>query len=274
MAFNTTYKQLFEVKLLHNYFLNDGTVAFSSMNPVDQQKRLKPYDILEFVTIVPTRDTIEKMRGYNILFKTQKSGFSTYTKLEEGTQNTPFIVLPDDLNLKFILKLKDSFFGNYTNLAPGGTEIFYFGNSKPSTEGNSFKYIPKNTDNELITDEYKLSTNGSKAIMETLTGQQCINVFAVIELKMIGDDNSLNILTVSGDLRNQLPIFKIHFNNRQTFWRYKRVSDDTEIFTTAATNPLTKFGFIEVEHNGDKFPNPNANQIITDNNNFFSDIYI
>ena len=274
MAFSTTYKQLFEVQILHNYFLNDGTLAFSLMNPADQKKRLKIYDILEFVNIIPTEDTIEKMRGHNLVFKTQKSGFSTYTKLKSGTQNTPFIVLPNNLTLKFIIKLKDAFFGNYTNLTTVGTDVFYFGNAKPSTEGNSFKYIPKSNDNELITDAYKLSANGSKAMLEALKGQNKIGVFANVELKMIADNSGLNVLTVSGNLRNQLPVFKIHFNNRQTFWRYKRVSDATEIFTTVATNPLTKFGFIEVEHNGDKFPNPSANQIIIDNNIFFSDIYI
>ena len=39
-------------------------------------------------------------------------------------------------------------------------------------------------------------------------------------------------------------------------------------------NPLTKYGFIEVTHAGNKFPNPSANHLIPDNNNFFSEIYI
>ena len=145
---------------------------------------------------------------------------------------------------------------------------------KPSTEGGGFKYIAKSSQNKLVTDTYKISTIGSVAQIQELKGSNKIGVFGIIEIKMVGDTAGLSILTATGKLKNQLPVFKIHFNNRETFWRYKNASDETEIFTTASPKPLTKYGFIEVTHAGDKFPNPNASHLIPDNNNFFSEIYI
>ncbi|WP_418604231.1 hypothetical protein [Hwangdonia sp.] len=274
MAFSTTYKPLFEVELLHDYFLNDGTTAFSTLSDADKKKRLKLIDISEFIEIVPSQGTLDKMAGHKIVFKKHKSGLSAYCKLVNASQNTPFIPIPSDFKLTFIIRVADSFFGNYTELTVGGTNIFFFGNTKPSTEGAGFEYIAKNTDSTHVTDAYQLSAAGTTALLEKLKDQNKIGVFGIIELTMTGDNSDLSILTTLGDLRSQLPTFKIHFKNRETFWRYKRVSDDSEIFTTATTNPLTKYGFIEVNHAGDKFPNPSANHLIPDNNNFFSEIYI
>ncbi len=274
MSFTATYKQLFEVQLFHNYFLNDGTSTFSLMNDSDKKKQLKLYDSHGLFDIIPTQDSILKMAGHKIFFKIHKSGFSAYCKITDGTANTPFIVLPDDLKLKFVLKTKDNLFGNYTDLKASGSNVFYFGNTKPSTEGASFEYIAKSNQNKLVTDAHQISTTGSTAMIDNLKGSNSIGVFGIVQLNMIGDTADLSILTAQGKLKNQLPTFKIHFNNRESFWRYKNASDDTEIFTTATTNPLTKFGFVEVTHNGDKFPNPNANHLIPDNNNFFSEIYI
>ncbi|MEW4922912.1 hypothetical protein [Algibacter sp. 2305UL17-15] len=274
MAFSTTYKQLFEIELLHDYFLNDGTSVFSTLNDVDKKKRLKLIDISEFIDVIPSQESIEKMAGHKIVLKKHKSGLSAYCKLENGTQNTPFIPLPSDLELTIVIKIKDAFFENYTELTLGGTNIFFFGNIKPSTEGASFEYIAKSNQNTQVTNAYKLSTAGTIAILEKLKGSNKIGVFGIIQLTMIGDTTDLSILTTQGKLKSQLPTFKIHFKNRATFWRYKRISDDSEIFTTASVNPLTKNGFIEVTHAGDKFPNPSANHLIPDNNNFFSEIYI
>ncbi|WOD42830.1 hypothetical protein [Hwangdonia lutea] len=274
MAFNTTYKPLFEIELLHDYFLNDGATAFSTLSDADKKKRLSLLDISEFIEVVPSQNTIQKMAGHKIVFKTRKTGLSAYCKVANASQNTPFIPLPSDLALTFIMKIADPFFGNYTDLTTSSPNIFFFGNTKPSTEGGGFQFIAKSTDNTQITDAYQLSTAGTTAQLKKLKSPNTIGVYGIIELAMTGDASDLSILTTLGDLRSQLPTFKIHFKNRETFWRYKRVSDDSEIFTTATVNPLTKYGFIEVVHAGDKFPNPSANHLIPDNNNFFSEIYI
>lgn len=274
MAFNTTYKPLFEIELLHDYFLNDGTVAFSTLSDTDKKKRLKLLDISAFIEVIPSQDTTDKMAGHKIVFKTHKTGLSAYCKLKASAQNTSFIPLPSDVALTFIMKVTDSFFENYTQLTTGGPNIFYFGNTKPTTEGGGFQYIAKSSDSTQVTDAYQLSAAGTTALLETLKGSNKIGVFGIIQLTMTGDTGDLSILTTQGDLKSQLPTFKIHFKNRETFWRYKRASDDSEIFTTATPNPLTKYGFVEVLHAGDTFPNPSANHLIPDNNNFFSEIYI
>ena len=274
MSFKTTYKQLTDVQVLHNYFLNDGETAFATMNTEQQGKQLEFYNISEFIEIIPSQQTMTVMAGHKLVFKKHRSGFLIYCKVTNNSLNTPFIALPNTLLLTFILKTKDSYFSNYTDFTEGVTDLFYFGNVKPNTEGNSFEYIAKSNQNKLVTDAYKLSSPGATAVLEQLDSQNRRAAFGVVQLHMSGDTANLSLLTNQGKLKNTIPIFKIHFNNRSTFWRYKRSTDDTEIFTTAQVQPLTKNGFVEVTHAGDTFPNPNANQLIPDNNNFFSEIYI
>ena len=39
MSFAATYQLLFEVTLLHNYFLNNGEETFTSMTNADKEKK-------------------------------------------------------------------------------------------------------------------------------------------------------------------------------------------------------------------------------------------
>ena len=274
MSFRITYQALFEVNILHNYFLNDGVTKFSNMTAVEQKQRLKLNDVSHWIDICPSPKTLKIMTDHHLKFKKTKTGFAVYAKIAENITNTPFIEVSDDVDLTFILKTSDRIFGNYTNLTMGETGLFYFGNAKPSTVVAGFKYIPKNNAATLISNAYQLLENGSKSVMGDLQGVNKIGIFGVIQLRMIGDSADLSILTAQGKLRVQPQIFKIHFDNRATFWRYKKASDDTEMFTTTSEKPLTKYGFIEIMHNGDKFPNPTANHLIQDTNTFFSEIYI
>lgn len=274
MEFKITYTSLFDVEILHDYFLNEGEADFSTMDALKQKKRLRLYDMSSFITVTPSQETLKKLKGHHLVFKTHKSGFRVYAKIAEGTTNVPFVRLRDDLNLTFVLKLNDALFGNYTDLTLGSQHLFFFGNTKPATEGASFKYIPKSNENTRVSEAFRLSEDGSKAICESLEGQNKIGVFGVVSLTMIADTAELNLLTVQGKLRVQPQVFKLQFQNRQTYWRYLKMQDSTEIFTTPSTKPLTKYGFIEIVHEGETYPNPNANQLNSETNTYFSELYI
>ena len=274
MSFSITYQSLVEVDILHNYFLDDGSMEFSSMSGDEQKNRLKRYEVATFIDIIPSQDTFTQLNNHHLVFKKTKTGFTVYSKIADGSTNTPFVELANDLKLTFLLKLSDRLFGNYTNLDLSAPGMFYFTNTKPATAGTGFKYISKSNEATLITNAHQISVDTIKNIYDGLKGQEKLGLFGLINLGMIGDSGDLNILTTHGKLRVQPQIFNIHFDNRETFWRYKNASDDSEVFTTNSANPLTKHGFIEIDHNGDKFPNPTANQIKRETNNFFSEIYI
>lgn len=274
MSFNTIYKPLTEVVLLHNYLLNDGDLIFSMMNSKDQKKQLIFYDLSEFIEITPNQKTLDRMAGHKLVFKKHKSGFVIYCKVNINSQKTPFINIPDTLKLTFTIKLNDTIFRNYTDLTGGLKDLFYFGNVKPDTEGINYEHIAKNNQNKLVTDDYILSPLGKAEILKMIDDDGLSNVFGVIQLFMKGDNTNLSLLTNQGKLKNTIPVFKIQFKNKFTFWRYKKSEDDSEIFTTVNEQPLTKNGFIEVIHNGDLYPNPNANHLVMENNKIFSEIYI
>lgn len=143
MSYSSTYGLLFEVTLLHNYFLNNGEKTFASMPPADQEKMLQQFNTDAFSTITPTLETNSVLKNYKMVFKKTKTGFSIYIKVKEANAFDPFIEVPVDLNLNFLIKINDYQFENYTNLDFAPTQVYLFSNVKPLTEPVSFKYLPK-----------------------------------------------------------------------------------------------------------------------------------
>ncbi len=274
MGFKITYTTLFEVQLLHNYFLNDGGTTFASMDPAEQETQLGLYDISEFIDIIPSVDTATIMNGHKIVAKTTKSGLAVYCKVSEEDEDEPFITLEDELQLTFILKLKDSIFSNYTELDFSQVGPFYFGNVRPDTEPNTLGLITLENQNTLIDDDFRLSEDGADNLLASLTDFEARGLFGVIQLSMIGDTADVSILENDGSFQNDHKVYKVHFDNRKTLWRYISSSDNSTVFTTAATQPLTKYGYVEILDGTDSYPNPSASSIIIDNSDIFSEVYI
>ena len=78
MSFATTYGLLFEVTLLHNYFLNNGEETFASMSAADKEKMLQQFDTDAFTTITPTLETNTVLKNYKMIFKKNKTGFNIH----------------------------------------------------------------------------------------------------------------------------------------------------------------------------------------------------
>ena len=273
MSFHITYKPLFEVKILHNYFLNLGTKEFNALNDKEKEVVLKDYNVSNFLEIVASRGTIKILNGHKLILKKHPRGFIIYCRVTDPDSNVPFTDLPINLSLSFLMRIKDPYFSNYTNISLKGKPLFYFGNSKPDSEGNNFELIAKKDESKLVSANYSLTADGIKNLKTELNEQSLNHLLGVIQLKIIGDSNDLSLLH-QGKIKNPPQILRINFDNRKSKWRFKRSKDGSEIFTTTQANPLTKHGFIEITHDGEKFPNPDARHLIPDTNDFFSEIYI
>lgn len=280
MSFAATYGLLFEVTLLHNYFLNNGEETYTGMSAAKKEKMLQQFNTDAFASITPALETNTVLKNYKMLFKKIKTGFRIYIKVKETDESDPFIKIPKDLNLKFLIKLNDYQFENYTNLDFAPTQLYLFSNVKPLTEPVSFEYLPKINDNKLVSNAYLVSEETSAHLIAALQPAEQQNVFGLVSLNVKGDNTSGNIVTNLGKLIS--PNFKIHFDNRKTLWKYINRKTGTEIKTNAA-KPLTRSGFVEIDLLTDftpsqppesQYPNPSVKSITKINSDYYSEIFI
>lgn len=280
MSFNLTYGVLFEVTVLHNYFLNSGEDVYTAMSLADKKKMLQKFDSNSFATIIPTIETNKRLKNYKMVFKTTKTGFRVYIKVKENDETSPFIAVPQDLKLDFIISINDYQFENYTDLKFAPKQLFLFSNVKPSTEPVTFEYIPKINDNVLISNDFLVSEETTAHFLSELQTPEKQGIFGIFSLTMKGDAVPKNILTNPGKMIS--PNFKIHFDNRKTLWKYidRKASKEIE---TNAVKPLTYSGFVEIDPLTDftppqsansQYPNPSVKSITKINSNYYSEIFI
>ncbi|QSB26518.1 hypothetical protein [Flavobacterium sp. CLA17] len=280
MSFHLTYGLLFEVTFLHNYFLNSGEDTYAGMSTTDKEKMLQKFDYDSFAAITPTVETQTRLRNYKMAFKPTKTGIRVYVKVKEADETDPYISLPPDLKLDFIVSVKDYQFENYTDLEFVPDQLFLFSNVKPSTEPVTFQYISKSNENVLISNAYLVSEKTTAQFLSELHTAERQDVFGILSLSMKADTAAKNIVTDSGKMIT--PNFKIHFDNRKTLWRY--INRKTAItIRTNAVKPLTYSGFVEIDPAADftpsqlpdtQYPNPSVKSITKNDGDYYSEIFI
>ena len=65
------FKTIFNVNLLHWYFLDEGESKFSGMSDKKKGKALKNYRFSNFLKIAPTDATQNLLKNHRILFRPQ-----------------------------------------------------------------------------------------------------------------------------------------------------------------------------------------------------------
>lgn len=283
MSFSITYKILFEVSLLHSYFLNNGIEEYNSMTSEKKTKMLKNYDFKNFMEILPSLETAKIIKNNHLVYNASKNSLKIGVKISPDDADLTFSNLSLDVTLTFLIKIKDSLFENYTPISPSTKQLFYISNTKPADEPITFKYIPLNSSTDFVTDDYKISELSTVKILETLETNEKNDLFGILSLKMQGDSTALNILSALQEIITPTPSFKIHFNNRKTFWKYTKTNSPFEVETTLE-KPLTQNGFVEIiptdfttnppEVNDFQYPNPSVNSIKKIATKTYSQIFI
>ena len=291
MSYSIKYKELFSVKIFHQYFLNKGTETFNSMSENEQLKQLSNYNILTAINIVPTAQTFQKLNGHKLIFKTHTAGFVVWSKVSDDDYKTPFIELSDDLFFTFVIQIKDALFYNYTDLKfESRGKPYYLANRALDSESNSFPLIDKAGFNQHIDNSFIQSVEfDERNGLEKLSLNEKMNMLGLIRIFMKGAESSLSVTTTQGKLRVTPREFDLVFKNRKTYWRYLfdknqsvTTSDDLKVdqgdakrLITKIEYPLTQKGFIPVELNGKELPNPNVKNTLTDSSNsYYSEIYM
>ena len=290
MSFITKYQPLLKVNIWHNYFLDKGSVSFNSMSDEQKLKQIENYDIKSVFSILPTFETQQLFKGYNLMLKLTNSGFVVLTKMVND-EITPFISLENDLKFSFLIQIKDRLFYNYTDLKMENSDKLYFlSNRKPDLEPSDFPLLKKEGTNSKLNDTYILSAENQKLEYSSLQSGEKNNLLALIRIYMRGENNNLSVITNEGKLKDPYQVFGVQIDNRKTTWRYifktdqevkggdnvKIEVDNAKILITKNEKPLTQSGFISVELGGVELPNPDTRIVKPDssNNKYYSEIYM
>ena len=146
MSFQTIYKRLVTLRVLHSFYLDskDG-VSFYERPPIEQEDALSHYNIMEDIDFVPTDDTLTLMRAYSARWHTTEHGFFIGIEVDPMTKPTykPLRILPEggEFRLAFKMILKNPLWRSFTNIRLRPTDLpfgFYFTND----DGDKKNYPP------------------------------------------------------------------------------------------------------------------------------------
>ena len=122
------FKRLFEIRILHDYFLtSEAGASFFGLTDADKQELLVDlvqrgqYNIRNVLTIEPHPATVNFIKNHKMRLLPSDLGVVAaiqVTASDDGgdTVYTPFVPLEDEDELVFYLKVASPFFHNFTNL--------------------------------------------------------------------------------------------------------------------------------------------------------------
>jgi len=249
MSFNHTYRQLCTVNIYHQYFLNDGLERFDNvLLPNLKTEQLDKYDFKSFIRIIPSNRTKDILSGQKIVMKQNSSGFVLWIQAEDtGTSGVykPTIDLAQLTELDFLLYITDPLFENYSTVTNIPEIPFYFSNKKPATELGAFEEINIETDiPQTPVEDYNITAFTYESISKRFNNKELDGVFGIVSLSVLADTASNSLLDVSGLTQASLPIFKVQFRNRETFWSYLDANDGSLIHKSPTLLPLVKNGIV------------------------------
>lgn len=105
----TGYQRLFEVRVLHHYFLDEGIQDFTTLAPDEQERRLlSGYDVRQFLSFQPTLSTQKMIGGMHGVFKSTPLGFVVAVPADAK--------VPGDARFEVFATVESADFMNYTSL--------------------------------------------------------------------------------------------------------------------------------------------------------------
>lgn len=102
------YKRLFEVRILHHYWLDEGGDVFDNLPQEKRHQRLLNYNITNFLSLAPTATTAQLLQDLHCVLK--------YTPLGLIIGAPGNVAVPGDAIFQFIVKVEHPDFFNYTAL--------------------------------------------------------------------------------------------------------------------------------------------------------------
>lgn len=298
MGISNIYKTLFDIRILHRYFLDEDNSAYvetggGNLQPRFENNRLK-YDLANFMKITPTARTQKILKNYNGLYRQYKDGIRVALKrvpppappTPDPTLKTPFIAFGSDFYLDFTIEIVDPYFENYTDIVWDKNGLIYLSNLDPVayTPGSDAE-PPAVPVNFSRISAYQTNVDGTDIeinLLKDITASELRNKFGVIRMYLQGETGELQLAN-PGDatkFNENTPELDLYLSNRSTYWRFRDASDQSILYTTNNRRPLTENGYIETSSGGGGnavlYPNPDARILVWDANDeeFYSEVFV
>jgi hypothetical protein len=123
------YQRLFDVWLLHHYWLDDGAGLFDNLADPKRSQRLQTYDSRPLFNVAPTPSTADSLSAYRLLFNPGALGFTVAAPANA--------VIPADTVLEFIVFAAETELFDYTALTLRPQKIYEIFNP---TDGVIYRY--------------------------------------------------------------------------------------------------------------------------------------
>lgn len=270
------YSDLFTIKIHHDYFLNDGVARFNEMDPAQQSKQLDLYDLNEFLMIEPSLQTQRKLKNQRFLYRIENDIFKVAVEIippadvNDGLPRIPVISINENLELVFVVKFKSPDFVSYTDLTFLSNRLFLLTNEKvtPSSTIPVIQNEPlTNPDDAYITDAFFMDALTQATVTAGMDTRELFGAVGIIRIKMISSAGAnKSIIIDNKSIYNPAHGFIVQLKNKELYWQYQKVSDDSK-YLTNAKQPLVKHGFVTIDPetgltpplvitSGLKLPNP------------------
>lgn len=211
------YKTLFEVKLMHEYFLTDseGTTVFDSG---DQRGRIR-FLLNEYKN---ARESIDRdlnfefpeefkteYTGYGLKLLQTYSGFKVSIRVTQKNQsdNTlvyePFIPLPENLDLYILLSKKNNSIGTYTNSRSSKSiSLIYFFSNDNLLDTKTAPYLVNNISlkkSDYVYEQGELASLGVNVIQQNYKDSAGIDQWSPVTGNAFVNENDRLLLPLKFD---------------------------------------------------------------------------
>jgi hypothetical protein len=111
------YQILFQVHILHHYWLDEGATLFDQIaDETKKSNHLSTYDVRKFLAITPTQDTAKILNGLSCIYRNTAQGI--LVAVPTGT------VIPTDTIFEWLVTITNADFFNYTALTLRNQKIY------------------------------------------------------------------------------------------------------------------------------------------------------
>ncbi|GGG26342.1 hypothetical protein GCM10011344_28800 [Dokdonia pacifica] len=231
MSSTITYLPIFNLNILHNYFLDVGDTKI--FDDTQKPANLSSYNVSEFLHITPSQDTKRVLANHKVVFKTTTDGGTCFISVDQDSKP---VIDSTNVTVTLLVYSKDAFFEKYTDIKASPKGVYFFTNdpTEPDNEINALSDTASNLD------EYKVVSSMDpmskyQELLGTLTGKEQRSLLGIVSIKL----DELLVAGAVGDTTE----FKIVLKNRKTIWVYLE-QDGTVASQTGQTLPFTQKGNI------------------------------
>ena len=194
-----SYKRLFEIKLFHHYWLDEGATIFDLIaDHAKKADRLMNYDIRRILSITPTATTAKTLKACGSVIKNTSHGL--LVAVPGGT------AFANDSSLEWIVTVKDTHFFNYTALTLPAQKIYEF--HRP-IENKTYRYKENIPVLSNLTGDTRGTTTFLSQPIPPLTSQDQIESLIISGTalqQLTSDQPGASISTITTQAKN-LPVF-------------------------------------------------------------------